>query len=291
MVGWLGQRHIGWRKEKKSIVGRIVGISPAIVGLALACAMVGCAGTSVSEKSVEADMDSNKVTERDLEVARQMDAPDQVIEALESGEWMFVSDRMAVRYAELAIDYMQQTYDQECRAGWSTVPSVLVQDVEVRLVAVGGEHDGAEVKVTISPNEPHTYEDTWGAVLLSDEYEQTVQAVFEEALVDVPRQQWATNVWIDGVTTGSQSLSDATGGADLYLSRSIASTEEELNVLCDSIDACVTAHGLNLDYYVTVPASDPEDGQMTVEYGHAAAVESGDAVLLRTSSFVKGGQS
>lgn len=291
MFGWLRQRVMGRRKEKRSGVGRIVGMSPTIVGLALVCAMVGCAGTSVSEKSVEVDMNSNEVTERDLEVARQMDAPDQVIEALESGEWMFVSDRMAVRYAELAIDYMQQTYGQECHASWSTVPSVLVQDVEVRLVAVGGEHDGAEVRVTISPDEPHTYEDTWGAVLLSDEYERAVQAAFEEALADVPRRQWATNVWIDGVTTGSQSLSDATGGADLYLSRSVVSTDVELNALCDSIDACVAAHGLNLDYYVTVPAADPEDGQMTAEYGHAASVESGDAVLLRTSSFVKGGQS
>lgn len=291
MFGWLRQRPMDRYREKSSRVGRIVGMSPAIVGLALACAMVGCAGTGVSEKSVEVDTDSNEVTERDLEVARQMDAPNQVIEALESGEWMFVSDRMAVRYAELAIDYMQQSYGQECRASWSTVPSVLVQDVEVRLVAVGGEHDGSEVRVTISPDEPHAYEDTWGVVLLTDEYERAVQAAFEEALADVPRQQWATNVWIDGVATGSQSLSDATGGADVYLSRSVVSTDEELNVLCDSIDACVAAHGLNLDYYVTVPAADPEDGQMTAEYGHAAAVESGDAVLLRTSSFVKGGQS
>ena len=191
-----------------------------VLALALALTASGCAFSPRNPQEV--NVDSVQVTERDLEVARQMQAPEQVIQSLEQGEWLYPSDREAVRFAELALDHMQDAYGQECRATWSTVPWILDTNATVTLVAVGGPYDGAEVEVTISAAEPHTYTDTWYQVRHQSEYKTLVANALATAFTDLPADSWAfgTSLPVPGEAPEDAQLTeleDAFGDISLYL--------------------------------------------------------------------------
>ncbi len=199
-----------------------------IVCLALSLAVTGCFSRTVSNKDGVVDVEATAVTKRDLEVARQMGAPERVIESMEQGEWLYVSDREAVRYAELAIDYMQETYGQACHAQWSTVPWVLNQKAEVTLVADGGEHDGSVVTVTVSMSEPHEFADNWTAILRAPQYEKTVMDALNQALVDLPQNSWAARVWPNEDPETTDAVS---GSVDVYISPAEVKKKEDAEAI------------------------------------------------------------
>ena len=217
-------------------------------------------------------MDSVQVTERDLEVARQMQAPEQVIQSLEQGEWLYPSDREAVRFAELALDHMQDAYGQECRATWSTVPWVLDTNANVTLVVVGGEYDGAEVEVTISAAEPHTYTDTWGQLALQDGYHDLVADAEGRLHVWLPDGDYRFSIggmegtWRAGVS-----------GADVVADFAVVPELEELH-----IDSMAVSGGAVAIVVSSVPSGWIGAGAASLRVRAAAVLPlpGGDAALL-----------
>ena len=203
------------------------------LALALALTASGCALSPRNPQEV--NVESAQVTERDLEVARQMQAPEQVIQSLEQGEWLYPSDREAVRFAELALDHMQDAYGQECRATWSTVPWVLDTNATVTLVVVDGPYDGAEVEVTISAAEPHTYTDTWGQLALQDGYHDLVADALNTALADLPDGSWTFDATLSAKGAAPDAelsqLENAYGHIDLFLLSSVVPDEARLEEL------------------------------------------------------------
>ena len=249
-----------------------------IVCLALSLAVTGCFSRTVSNKDGVVDVEATAVTKRDLEVARQMGAPERVIESMEQGEWLYVSDREAVRYAELAIDYMQETYGQACHAQWSTVPWVLNQKAEVTLVADGGEHDGSVVTVTVSMSEPHEFADNWTAILRAPQYEKTVMDALNQALVDLPQNSWAARVWPNEDPETTDAVS---GSVDVYISPAEVKKKEDLDRVCGDMEKAFGEMGIRVTYYVLVPATEAPGGRMTVEYGKEASLGGSNDVLFR----------
>ena len=245
-------------------------------------------------------MDEYKVTERDLEVARQMQAPEQVIESMEAGEWLYASDREAVRYAELAIDHMREAHGQACEARWSTVPSVLSDEVVATLVVVGGAHDGAEVEVHMSVAEPRTYTDTWGAVVHAGAYEALVREGVGEALAELPAASWDMLVWMTDVEALTDMADDipveqvaplVEGSVNIYIAPSAVSTQEQLDALRAQVRASMERRNLTISYYLLVTAEEPEGSTMDAAWGQDQAKAVGDTIALRSSGYVEGGAS
>lgn len=251
-----------------------------VVAVLLLC---GCSTMFSTNIDGVVDMNSREVSERDIEVAKQLNVSDQMLESLERGEWPTLSDRDFVRYAELAIDYMRDTYGQNCRAKFTDIPWLLSHEATAHLVVVGGEYDGAEVSVTISASEPRTYSDSWTAVTDADEFEQLVNSALSEAFSELPEGSWAVST-----STDSYYMNDGRFGgiAVIFISLSAVPTEESLGQTITSLEEALEATGAGVDYHIVVPSVDPPDSIMTVEYGREAAKESGSAVAHRLSGKV-----
>lgn len=230
-------------------------------------------------------MEEFEVTARDLEVARQMHAPERVIESMEAGEWLYPSDRVAVRYAERAIDHMLEVHGQECEAQWSTVPWLLKKEAKVRVVAAGGAYDGVEATVRVSSAKGNPCMDDWYLAVHGEECAQVALGVLEEALECLSRKVWAARAKIRADRIPADVADDLPaeemlerGFALVYVY--LASSAVDDKVSLEELLARVLDAYRNKDYEVYVwmaVVPDAVDGDaMSVEYGSKQVTENNE---------------
>lgn len=251
---------------------------------------------AAEERTREANVEEFEVTERDLEVARQMDAPEHVIESMESGEWLYPSDREAVRYAELAIDHMMEAHGQLCEARWSTVPWLLSHEAKVNVVAAGGKYDGLAAIVHVSTAEGHPCTDNWYVAVHRDECAQLALEVLEETLAELPREKWAAQaVYRDSVLSGDladdatieEALEQVATEVNMYLGESVAPDEDTLETLRVQILRAYKAKGYLIHLWMCVVPDPSDDSAVSMEYGRER-VASGEDLISKTGTWRKG---
>ena len=240
------------------------------------------------------DVDKWQVSERDLEVARQMDAPPEVVEAMESGEWLRPSHRQMVRYAEIAIDHMATTHGQVCEARWSSTPWIIKDYADVKLVVAGGERDGTEVAVRVSSSDNHACLDDWYYSSHADSYESVIRESIATGLESTPKECWDVIVWRPYITApiaDETPISDAIpllrGTVDVYLGPRAVVSQSQLDVLSDKVSTSLASLGYWGSFYLTVLAEEPKDGVMTADFG-ADACGSKENILFRSQGIVRG---
>lgn len=214
--------------------------------------------------------DPNAPTTRDVEIARQMDAPDGVISSMEGGEWLYSSDRDAVRYVEIAIDHMSATHGVECVPdGTPSLPWVMQREVQVdlRVPSRHGDPDCDEVTVCVDAAGECT--DDWVGRTRASGYVDLCAATVAQALPDVPSSSYTIECQADyeGMSDGQTWMGDTT----LYVSRSVIPDEAALQSLKDTLHAVGDDRGIRGGWRIRVPAEEPHDGVMTLEFGKEAA--------------------
>ena len=241
-------------------------------------------------------MNDSKVTERDLEVARQMGAPERVLESMEAGEWLYPSDREAVRYAEIAIDHMLEAHAQACEARWSTVPWLLEQEARVNVVAKGGAYDGLKAVVNVSTAEGHPCTDNWYMATHSDEYAQAAVKVIDDAFGNLPRVAWAAEaslgdrdvpVDIADDTPVEEALTMGSAKVDVFLAASAVPDEAALEELRVQVLRAYESKGYDAYVWLAVVPDAPDGAEMTVSYGRDQV--KANAELMTTSGIYRKG--
>lgn len=252
---------------------------PVLVTLALC----GCLFVNPQTQDGVVDMKSTTVTARDVEVARQMGAPERVLESLEKGEWLYASDREFVRFAELAMDHMEKEHGIVCRAKWTDIPWVLKNDAEVTLIVAEGEYVGEELVVTIGAEDPYPCTDTWASVVLKKPFDELMSEALGQAMDFAPKGTWAYACSIDAKRTTTNRI---VGYVDVCISPALLPTRESFDELTESILATLEATHARLGYFIVVPSSEPQVGGVTVGYGLEASAKGGDALAYSLSGKV-----
>ena len=242
--------------------------------LTFSMALTACAGAADSLVQ-EVDVENYSVTARDLEVARQMQAPERVIESMEAGEWLYPSDREAVRYAEIAIDHMMTAHGQACEARWASVPWVLEHEAKVDVVAVGGDHDGVEATVRVSSAEGHPCTDDWYLAVHREEIEQIALDSLEKTLEGIPRKTWIAQASLRN-DDEFESLEDDESveevlkkrplDVSIYYAASVVPDKDVLQELLMRVLGTFETKGYAVYVWTAVVPDTPDGSAMTVEY-------------------------
>lgn len=162
--------------------------------LALALGLGGCL------------MGRHEVTERDVEVARQMGAPAGVMETLGRGRWPSDKARYKVRNAEACIDYLSGRYGLELSAVSATGGAKwMTHSDDVVLRIESGPHAGEEVSLEYDAGvrggrqemEPVFYEDCF-YVVNHEEWERIASDAVAPVLAGLPEGSWLSSVRMDG---------------------------------------------------------------------------------------------
>jgi len=242
----------------------------------LAIVLTGCMGTPRDSIGPEVDMEEMTVTKRDIEVARQMQAPESVIESMEAGEWLYLSDRERVRYAELAIDHMNQAHNQACGAKWATTPWLLSDSVDVELVVSDGLYADKMVTVRVSVEDGHPCVDNWYATLHREDCEALVMDLLEGALSDVSRRSWAGRVYFDEWSLPADFDDDASAAeavrqgsieVSAFIESSSVPGEEQLKALRDQVIGAFAKEDCSVYVWLAVVPDVPDGAICTCEYG------------------------
>ena len=204
-------------------------------------------------------MDRNPVTERDVEVARQMGAPDDVMASLEAGRWPSDLVHEKIKNAEACIDYLSDTYGLEFSAVSATGGATwMTHEHDVTLRIESGEHAGEEVHLKYDPGvrngkqeaEPSFKEDCY-YVVNHEEWERIASEAIAPVLAGLPEGAWVmapemsrtyySAVQIDRPITEGGGYGDV----DLFVNMSVLSlTSEETYALLDGMQDAMESTGL-----------------------------------------------
>lgn len=175
-----------------------------VVALALLLTLIvvgtGCVTNPIegSRQSREAVDMSDEVTERDVAMAEQLDAPASVTEALAKGEWDSIVSRRTIRDAEAAEDYLSARYGVEFRATKVAQHGGPKTNTDlVTLTVSSGPFEGEECVCSLYAYGTPEWADSYLYVRLHTEYEDVVRGVAESAFSDLPEGTWACRAAMD----------------------------------------------------------------------------------------------
>lgn len=165
----------------------------SLLALSLA-AMPNCATQSTMNDGGTAqevvDMD-DKVTERDIEVAQSLGAPEDVLASMREGEWPSTRSKRNVRYAELAEDHLSARYGETFRATEVRLSTGLMRDPHTVTCAVEtGEHAGETCVASVLYTDGPRWADNYLYLRLHEEYERRLTAAARDAFGDLPEGSW-----------------------------------------------------------------------------------------------------
>ena len=278
------------KKNKKLIIGiTIAAIVLCIVGVIVTIFIIN--STKPIDWTEDVNFNDFWVTRRDLEVAKQMNAPEKAMQSMERGQWLYPSDRESVRYAEVAIKHMIEAHGQMTKAqNRASAPWILQSYSEVALVVVGGQYDGKIVTVKVENNKEHTCTDNWYAITHIDEqkeFEETVVEMANNAFSNLPQDSWAikasfrlTNIESDIPDNTPFSEVIALGNTDMYIyfTSSAIPDESTLEDLRTRLIQEYNEKGYNVYVWLCVVPDTPEDTTISVEYGQEQA-ENGHLIM------------
>ena len=222
------------------------------------------------------DLSSDEVTDRDLAMAEQLGAPDDIISSLKEGTWPSSISRKNVRYAEAAEDYLRLRYGTSFAAYDCFISTWIIQDYNViNLRATEGEHEGESCRVEIWDADDPRWRDDWLPKLVAPELEAAVSAAAEPILEGLPEGTWTSVVHVSTETTVSSRVEGTTAaevgngvhvGLSVYVSDSCPLSDEELDSVFDALAAAEQATGLDVSIYLR-RIQGPDDGRaFTMEY-------------------------
>ena len=221
-------------------------------------------------------MSTQEVSQRDVEVARRLGAPDYVVRALERGEWPSQNSMSYVRSAEAAEDYLALRYGLRFEATRVIVDKSLFVPGQSYATcrAAEGPFEGEDVKVSWWPRRSGDkgWEDDYLYVSLHEEWEARVRSLVEPLLGGQPEGTMACvalmydNAIPSGVqgTTLDEVRADVDGFVSIYISESSPLSEEELSELHDRAVAVLEPTGMRVKV-ITRKVADPLDGQPFTE--------------------------
>jgi|GEM_PF-5870426 len=150
-------------------------------------------------------MKDREVTERDVEVARQMGAPDDIVASMERGVWPSDLARWKVRNAEACIDYLADRYGLEFSAVSATGgPKWMTCYDDVYLRIESGPHAGEEVRLAYDSGmrngrqerEPMFNEDCY-YVVNHEGWERIAEEAIAPILAELPEGAWTSAAAMD----------------------------------------------------------------------------------------------
>lgn len=175
----------------------MVRVSKAILAGVLAlslAAMPGCTTrpTTDDDRATREVLDmDDKITERDIEVARSLGAPEDVLASMREGEWPSTRSKKNVRYAELAEDHLSARYGETFRATETRLSAGLMRDPHTVTCAVEtGEHAGETCVASVLYTDDPRWADNYLYLRLHGEYERRLTAAAQEAFGDLPEGSW-----------------------------------------------------------------------------------------------------
>lgn len=260
----------------------------ALPGSAGCAALRGCGaqgGEGVGEW--RPDVESDEVTERDLEAARHLSAPDWVVEGLERAladgtDWIglgydFDSAYRTIRHAEFAEDYLAARYGESFACTYAAVPSgVLKGETVATLTVTTGPEAGSEVRASFygEGRAPLQWEDDYQIVLVRDEWDAEVTASFDEAFGDLPEgervlRETITDSYYYGDHPGASFdvvRSEVGGAIGAYVSAESGITEAELRDRFELLCSSLAAKGLDVHVYVARIGVPTEGAAFTFDF-------------------------
>ena len=221
-------------------------------------------------------MGTQEVSQRDVEVARRLGAPDYVVRALERGEWPSQNSMSYVRSAEAAEDYLALRYGLRFEATRVIVDKSLFVPGQSYATcrAAEGPFEGEDVKVSWWPRRSGDkgWADDYLYVSLHGEWEARVRSLAEPLVEGQPEGTMVCSVGMHDNTIPSdvrgttldEVRADVDGFVSVYISENSSLTEEELSELHDRLVANLRSSGMRIDVF-TCKVTDPLDGQPFTE--------------------------
>lgn len=287
MSGTQGERK-WWRMVRLRVL-----VAAVVLALVVGVGCTGCVGCAQSSAESQQIVDwSDEVTERDIETARRLGAPDDIIQGLEGGEWPSLISKENVRVAEAAEDHLSERYGVEFQAFSVTLDrNILREPDSVSLLVASGPFTGetciCEFYIGGAPTDgkPNGGDPEWADnyiyVRLHGEYEEKVAAAAQSAFGDLPEGSWVCKVEMDDWTykevrkdaSGSGemitldpnvSLAEAgpyiTGDVWVYLSPDYAISDEECARRSNALNSALGGLGVNVSWG-TYRVTKPLDGE------------------------------
>ena len=196
------------------------------------------------------DLSSDEVTDRDLAMAEQLGAPDDIISSLKEGTWPSSISRKNVRYAEAAEDYLRLRYGTSFAAYDCFISTWIIQDYNViNLRATEGEHEGESCRVEIWDADDPRWRDDWLQILHGPDWEKRVAEAARPILDELPAGTWTSYTWLDPTLTtpDAKDMDGLYGGIVLEISKDAGMSEAELQELHDRIVSAERATGLRVN--------------------------------------------
>ncbi len=196
------------------------------------------------------DLSSDEVTDRDLAMAEQLGAPDDIISSLKEGTWPSSISRKNVRYAEAAEDYLRLRYGTSFAAYDCLISTWIIQDYNViNLRATEGEHEGESCRVEIWDADDPRWRDDWLQILRGPDWEKRVAEAARPILDELPAGTWTSYTWLDPTLTtpDAKDMDGLYGGIVLEISKDAGMSEAELQELHDRIVSAERATGLRVN--------------------------------------------
>lgn len=234
----------------------------------------GCGGAGGYERG--ADMSTQEVSQRDVEVARRLGAPDDVVGALEGGRWPSQNSMSYVRSAEAAEDYLALRYGLRFEATRVIVDESLFVPGQSYATcrAAEGPFAGEDVKVSWWPGRSGDkgWEDNYLYVSLHGEWEARVRSLVEPLMEGQPEGTMVCKALMyDSTipttvrgTTLDEVQTNVGGFVSIYISEDSPLTEDELSELHDRVVATMQPTGMRIDV-ITRKVTDLQDGQPFTE--------------------------
>ena len=221
-------------------------------------------------------MGTQEVSQRDVEVARRLGAPDYVIGALERGEWPSHNSMSYVRSAEAAEDYLALRYALRFEATRVIVDKSLFVPGQSYATcrAAEGPFEGEDVKVSWWPGRSGDkgWEDDYLYVSLHGEWEARVRSLAEPLVEGQPEGTMVCSVGMHDNTIPSdvrgttldEVRADVDGFVSVYISENSSLTEEELSELHDRLVDVLRPTGMRIKV-ITRKVADPLGGRPFTE--------------------------
>lgn len=221
-------------------------------------------------------MGTQEVSQRDVEVARRLGAPDYVIGALERGEWPSQNSMSYVRSAEAAEDYLALRYALRFEATRVIVDKSLFVPGQSYATcrAAEGPFEGEDVKVSWWPGRSGDkgWEDDYLYVSLHGEWEARVRSLAEPLMGGQPEGTMVCKALMYDTptaptvrgTTLDEVQADVDGFVSVYISEDSPLSEEELSELHDRLVDALRPMGMRIEV-ITRKVADPLDGRPFTE--------------------------
>lgn len=221
-------------------------------------------------------MSTQEVSQRDVEVARRLGAPDYVVRALERGEWPSQNSMSYVRSAEAAEDYLALRYALRFEATRVIVDKSLFVPGQSYATcrAAEGPFEGEDVKVSWWPGRSGDkgWEDDYLYVSLHGEWEARVRSLAEPLTEGQPEGTMVCKALMYDTptaptvrgTTLDEVRADVDGFVSVFISADSPLSEKELSELHDRLVTSLRSLGMRMDVF-TCKVADPLGGRPFTE--------------------------